>query len=43
MVEYLRRKDYKAPELWYAGDYQPRPFDGIKKLSSKGIETLKGK
>ena len=41
--DYLRRKDYKAPELWYAGDYRLNPFEGIKRLSNKGIETLKGK
>ena len=43
MTEYLKRKDYKAPELWYAGEYQLRPFDGIKRLSNKSIETLRGK
>ena len=42
-LDYLRRKDYKAPEIWYAGEYPLRPFDGIKRLSSKGIETLRGK
>lgn len=41
--DYLRRNDYKAPELWYAGEYQLRPFGGIKRLSNKGIETLMGK
>ena len=43
MIDYLKRNDYKAPELWYAGEYQLRSFDGIKRLSSKGIETLRGK
>ena len=43
MIDYLRRKDYKAPELWYAGEYRLRPFDGIKRLSNKGVETLREK
>ena len=43
MIDYLKRKDYKAPEVWYAGEYQLRPFEGIKRLSSKGIEILRGK
>ena len=43
MYEYLKSNlNYEVPELWYAGDYLLKPFDGIKELSSKAVTTLRG-
>ena len=41
MVLYTGKHTYKAPELWFQDEYQLRPFDGIKRLSEKSIETLR--
>lgn len=41
MVTYLSRGEkYNVPELWYAGDYRLKAWEGVKKLSAKGIEIL---
>jgi hypothetical protein len=39
---HYRKGKYIAPEFWYAGDYHLKPFDGIKKLSWRGVKALKG-
>ncbi|MEK6963836.1 MAG: hypothetical protein AABX70_05385, partial [Nanoarchaeota archaeon] len=44
MSLYLSRAErYKAPELWYPGEFKLNSWEGIKKLTTSGLEVLQGK